>query len=246
MALALAFLAVQGYQTSFDDLTGWLPGGTSPPITWANDATPSMVPGGATRTGAASLNYNNGTDYDSPSINNTGVVYSPVIDLAGLVNPTLSFWCNFHTQPGSEDALSMRDSRQVALAPGYPYPLINETLGGPTFGACSAMGTWHRHDIPLNPAWGVVQVVFVFGTVDSLQNGYSGWFIDDFAVSEPLPPPTGGGGGGGGGATPAPSGGSSNREGEEGCGLTGLETILLLAGLRAWRRAAGPRRPRTD
>ena len=105
----------QGYSTSFDDLTGWTPGSTSPPVNWANDATPSTVPGGPTHTGPNSLNYNNGTNYDSPGTSNAGPVFSPVISLAGLVKPTLSFWCNFHTQPGSEDpAFWPRDSEKSA------------------------------------------------------------------------------------------------------------------------------------
>src|SRR5688572_9907990 len=88
----------QGYSTSFDDLTNWLPGSTNPPVNWANDGTPSTVPGGAARTGANSLNYNNGTTYDSPGGANAGPVFSPVVPLTGLTNPTLSFWCNFQTQ----------------------------------------------------------------------------------------------------------------------------------------------------
>src|SRR5262245_54254307 len=216
----------QGYATSFDDMTGWLPGGTSPAVNWAGDGTPASVPGGATHTGANSLNYNNGVNYDSPGISNSGPVFSPVISLAGLTNPTLSFWCNFHTQPGSEDALSFRDSRQMAIAPGYPFPIINETLGvtnaGSLVGPCSAMGTWHRHTITLDPAWGIVQIAFLFSTVDALDNGYGGWFIDDFAVGEPppavtpTPTPT---------PTPAPSGPrSGGGDGDKpcGCGIVSL------------------------
>lgn len=235
----------QGYSTSFDDLTNWLPGGTSPPVLWANDATPSSVPGGATRTGANSLNYNNGINYDSPGISNAGPIFSPVIPLAGLTTPTLSFWCNFHTQPGSEDAASMRDSRQIAIAPGYPYPLINETLGvvgaGSMVGPCSAMGIWHRHDIPLNPAWGIVQIMFIFSTVDVLENNYGGWFIDDFAVSEPPPPVTppgpspapGPGPGPAPGPAPAASGGGGDGSKPCGCGTVDTPRLLPLAAAMA-------------
>src|SRR5688572_6908260 len=103
LACATESAYAQGYQTSFDDLTGWLPASTSPPVTWSNDGTPSGVPGGAARTGANSLNYNNGNSYDSPGVANAGPVFSPYVPLTGLANPTLSFWCNFHTQPGSEN-----------------------------------------------------------------------------------------------------------------------------------------------
>jgi hypothetical protein len=230
----------QGYQTSFDDMTGWLAGsGTTTSIGWWNDATPSTVPGGPTRTGANSLNYNNGANYDSGSINNTGVAYSPYVNLAGLTTPTLSFWCNFETQPGSENVSVMRDQRQVILIPGNLYPAVSEAIGvvnsGPTLGPCSAMGTWHRHTVPLNPSWGALQVAFVFSSVDALQNGHAGWFIDDFAIDN------GAGTGTGGGApppnpAPAPAPTGSDREGDEGlCGLTGLEVLLVL-GLAALRR----------
>lgn len=232
-AAAPAVAQAPGYQTSFDDLNGWIPGSTYQPIVWSNDGTPAFVPGGPSRTGPNSLNYNNGTGYDSPGTSNTGVVYSPWVSLAGLASPTLSFWCNFHTQPGSEDAASMRDQRQVAIVPGNSYPLINETLGvtngGPTLGACSGMGTWHRHVVPLNPAWGVVQVAFVFATVDALDNDNGGWFIDDFAVSEP---PSGGGGG----TPPPPSKKKQGGGNDRACGLTGAESALLLLGLLALRR----------
>src|SRR6185503_9418062 len=123
---ALAQAQTPGYSTTFDDVTGWTQGTTSPLVVWANDGTPSSVPGGAAHTGPNSLNYNNGTNYDSPGSSNAGPAFSPVIPLAGLANPTLSFWCNFHTQPGSEDPASGKDIRMLTIAPGYPYPAINE------------------------------------------------------------------------------------------------------------------------
>ena len=230
----------QGYSTSFDDLTNWLPGSTNPPVNWANDGTPSTVPGGAARTGANSLNYNNGTSYDSPGGANAGPVFSPVVPLTGLTSPTLSFWCNFQTQPNSEHVSFNRDLRQITLAPGAPYPLITETLGvtghGTRVGPCSAMGTWHRHTIPLDPTWGVIQVAFVFQTVDNLENGYGGWFIDDFAVSEPPPPvtpPPGPTPGPTPTPTPTPPPSGSRRgggdDGKCGCGIVSLRGSSLVA-----------------
>ena len=253
--LVLAVFA-QGYSTSFDDLSNWLPGSTSPPVGWANDGTPSAVPGGAARTGANSLNYNNGANYDSPGISNEGPVFSPVIPLTGLAAPTLSFWCNFHTQPGSEDAAAARDSRRITIAPGSS-PLITETLGvtnaGTRVGPCSAMGTWHRHTMTLEPAWGQIQLLFVFSTGDALGNGYGGWFIDDLAVSEPPPPVTPGPAPGpapGPSPTPAPApapAAVSDRDNDNGdkcgCGtvnsvspFAALPALLLLLGLAARKR----------
>jgi len=63
-------------------------------------------------------------------------------------------------------------------------------------GACSAMGTWHQHTIPLQLTWGTVKVAFKFDTVDGVDNAFAGWFIDTFKVTG-----SGGGGGGGGGNT---------------------------------------------
>ena len=82
LACVVQSALAQGYSTTFDDMTGWLPGSTSPPVNWAMDGTPSSVPGGAARTGPNSLNYNNGINYDSPGTSNAGPVFSPVIPLA--------------------------------------------------------------------------------------------------------------------------------------------------------------------
>ncbi len=202
--LALALVAVcaapvlaqvpGGYQTNFDSSTGWTFSGGASGVAWGVDATPSSV---AAQTPTNSMNYNNGTNFASGSTTNTGTATSSTISLSGLTSPTLTFYCNFQTEPGSEDATYGYDKRWITITPGTGSA-INEQLavtsGGATVGACSAMGTWHQHTIPLQTSWGTVKVAFKFDTVDGIDNAYAGWFIDTFKVA-------GSGGGGGGGGT---------------------------------------------
>ncbi|MBI2930196.1 MAG: hypothetical protein HYY16_00975 [Planctomycetes bacterium] len=57
------------------------------------------------------------------------------------------------------------------------------------------MGTWHTHTLPLNPAWGNIQVQFQFETIDEVDNDFAGWFIDDVRITATAPGGTTGGGG---------------------------------------------------
>src|SRR5574341_535376 len=121
LAGASAAAAQSGYQTDFTTgVSGWTfnqtPAASS--VRWTIDANPGSVPGGSSR-GGNSLNYNNGTDYPTPGTDNIGYAFSPVIPLTGLASPTLTFWCNFQTEPGSENAspgVSM-DERWIAYLP---------------------------------------------------------------------------------------------------------------------------------
>jgi hypothetical protein len=95
------------------------------------------------------------------------------------------------------------------------------------------LGAWHYVEVDLSPVAGKT-LDFVLVGYDNGSDGYMGpylAYIDDFSIGPDgeaggVPPgtPPGGGGGGGGSGT-----GSSGREGQEGCGCTGLEAILMLA-----------------
>lgn len=176
--------AAQGYSTNFDNGTGWTFTGGSNGVVWNVDATPGTVPGGAFQTAANSLNYNNSTNYNSGGTNSGTATSAALAVPSGT--PTLTFWCNFQTESGSEDATWGFDVRTVTLTPGtgspvtYTLGVTNSTAG---VGACSAMGTWHQHTIALTPSWGTVTIAFAFDTVDSIDNGSAGWFIDTLQIS---------------------------------------------------------------
>lgn len=99
--------------------------------------------------------------------------YSPYVPLTGLTRPTLSFRCRVQPLP---DGVSGRIARQITVSPAAPVPPILVTL------ACSPSEQWHRHDFPLDPAWGVVQVALESG------NGAEGWLVDDFAIGDRASP----------------------------------------------------------
>lgn len=185
---------------------------------WAFDATPATVPGGPVHGGAASLNYNNGADYDTPGLPNSGTATSPAIALSG--NPVLTFWCNYNTETDGADF----DKRTVAISvDGFASTVFAETLSNgntpdappstipvPVSGAC-VPGQWHQHSIELDASWGSVQVRFGFDTVDEVNNAFAGWFVDDIAIVQGesddtatdsgSPASAGGAGGGGGGGS---------------------------------------------
>jgi len=199
----------QGYSTGFDSgSTGWVFDTPVGGVGWAVDGTPSAFPSGVARTGS-SLNYNNGTDYAGC---NGGGALSPSIALGGLVNPVLTFWCNYDTetrgtavdrrliQVWSADLATMHAEWQLASV-GYSFNPAGGIAGvGP--GPCgeayvdletgTPVTAWHAHRIYLDAAWGDVRIRFVFWTVDDLRNGYGGWAVDDLAVaSHPTAAPTG-------------------------------------------------------
>jgi hypothetical protein len=168
------------YSTPFDAPTGWVFTPPSSGVGWDVDSTPSGVPGGPARSAATSLNYNNGTDFDSGAAN-SGSATSPAINLAGLGAPVLVFWCNYQT----ETTGTAKDRRWVRVSnDGFATTRLNQQLAGTASAPylCAAMGAWHRHAIPLQGSWGSVQVRFFFETLDAAANAGGGWFIDDLSI----------------------------------------------------------------
>ena len=103
------------------------------------------------------------------------------------------------------------------------------------------VGVWHYVEVDLSPAAGKVLDFLLVG-FDNGGDGYTGSYrayIDDFSIgaaeggSTPAPAPPA--------APPAPNapspstGGSGNKDTWGGCGLTGLETVLVLLFLRRAR-----------
>ncbi|MBI2932918.1 MAG: hypothetical protein HYY16_14835 [Planctomycetes bacterium] len=169
------------YATDFESATGWYKTGL-----WAMDGTPSGMPGGAAHAGSSSLNYNNGSNYNTGS-KNSGAAYSPPIALAGT-QVELEFWCNYETET---TGLSY-DRRIVEIWPATQSsvarpPLASYALGTGGAAPCTGMGVWHKHVIPIDPSTGGITVAFRFDTVDGLYNNYRGWFVDDFVVRRDVP-----------------------------------------------------------
>lgn len=244
MLALLAVVAVQtGYQTDFENPAGWTlfeyPPGAS--VRWSFDATPAGVAGGPSR-GGKSLNYNTGVDYASSDPDATGSATSSIIDLRGMPDPRLVFWCNFVTEPGSDvvGPSAGSDLRILRFLPilsdgqeGVPFGMLLDRSPDHPLGPCAAMGTWHRHEYRLAQHGSLerVRVQFQFSAGDVQNNGFPGWFIDDLSVAEPsaaeVAPLAGAGGAAGGGDDP-----SSERN----CGALGLEVLAVLAAGAARRR----------
>jgi hypothetical protein len=184
-------------QTVFSDsfeggVTAWL---LSPPmggVGWAVDNTPgppfgpSPAPGG----GLDSMNYNNGTNYNSGGTNQ-GTATSPLINLAGVATPitfTLYDWYYLENDanPGNVNFYDRRlvqilDSASQVLTT-YHCQDSNGTDPGlyPNVEVCSAFaGAWHTHTIDLSTYVGqTIRLRFFFNTVDAILNNQSGWFLD--------------------------------------------------------------------
>jgi len=169
-------------------------------VGWAIDASPGTFPSGVSRAGS-SLNYNDGSTCAGA---NGGGALSPVINLAGLAVPALTFWCNYDTETRGagydkrtleiwNEGLTATFAVWTLASVGYSFDKTGGLVGiGP--GPCSEAYTdletgtpvpgWHLHKVYLDPAWSKVRARFVFWTVDDLRNGYAGWAIDDIAVDE--------------------------------------------------------------
>ena len=217
------------YATDFDTAGGtdgwlfWNPNDENTPPSadvstlWAFDGSAASMTGGAAHSGANSLNYNNGTDYDTGG-SNAGVAISPKIDIGALTQPALGFWCNYEseTEGVNYDKRGVKvgklndDGSQTI----YFEAQLSTTPGNADIGACETMGTWHAHIVPLNAAWGEVRVAMGFDSIDDFLNNYHGWFVDDFMIDELgvvaealLAPGDGGGLPGGGDEVPPDLGG---------------------------------------
>lgn len=169
----------EGPTWDFDSgLQGWTVTATSATVTWDADGAPSPVAGqeAASVSGPNSLNYNDDVDfYDGAR--NSGQATSPAMDLSPFASPELSFECNHETEGGSSF-----DQRRVQVSSDdFATTLLNVLLDG---NSCGAMGTWHSHTFALDPAWGTVRLRFSFDTIDSVSNGFDGWFVDDVSMRE--------------------------------------------------------------
>ncbi len=172
--------AVPGFGTSFEAIGGWTLDAAAGGVGWAMDGTSALAPGGAVRTGVASLNYNNGTNFDNGGAN-SGAATSPEFGVAGHTLPLLVFWCNYTT----ETTGTAKDKRWLRISrDNFSTTVLSQQLSGAAAAPyqCAAMGSWHRHAVPVDPAWGGIRVRFFFESIDGASNAGEGWFIDDLSL----------------------------------------------------------------
>ncbi len=187
------------YACDFDSgLQGWTVEPGAGGAAWAADATPASFPSGVSRSGA-SLNFNNGADYSGGT---SGAVVSPPLNVSGIANPVIEFWCNYNTETRGTQfdrrtlqlwnaSFSTKLAEWQMASVGYSFNATGGLVGiGP--GPCgeayvdletgTPVAAWHQHRIFLSPAWGTIHVRFVFWSVDDQRNQYAGWAVDDLVV----------------------------------------------------------------
>lgn len=116
-------------------------------------------------------------DYDVGTNRGSLTLASPV-DLSSVQGPTLlSFWSWEQTEDGDS-----WDRRRVYLsADGVDWAEVWEST--------ESLSTWHPVTLDVSAyLGGDLYVRFEFDTVDSISNGYRGWYVDDVDVVAALPP----------------------------------------------------------
>ena len=169
------------YQTSFDDISGW----SSPNSgCWAVDDFPATFLPGPAHSAPFSLNCNDSGGEAQDCFDDS--IESPPIDLSSAaLGATLSFWCAFELE---EDFCDIEGRHLQVSSDGFQTLLADVCY---LWGDCggSVNSPWHQHQVPLDPAWGTVQLRFSFDAYDFLWGSfYDGWFVDDVLVESDCPP----------------------------------------------------------
>ncbi len=168
-----------GYTTNFDHSWGWTFSAPFQNVGWAVD-------GDGPKSNGQTLNYNNGTDYYTsgfagPMVN-SGISRSPYVDISTLESPELRFRCNYETDTSGTGT----DQRWIRITSFDGIDILAVELElqlSTTSGGCSEMGSWHEHVISLEETtFHLVKVSFEFNTIDEIDNGHAGWFVDDFSI----------------------------------------------------------------
>lgn len=205
------------YKKDFSDGSGWTLSGL-----WKVDALPDPISPGvfAYSSAPSSLNWNN----DSYELGGTGLATSPEIDLTGTTDPMLEFRCqddcHFWGVPTTDphrllritDATGTVVYKKIQFLPsgGAIDPALAAD-GYETQSCIPPTSPWQLHQIPLDPAWGKIKLVFEYtgSGCPELPPPHDGWFIDDLRVfHRPL--------NGGGGGTPDPEFGPTGPSGHGG------------------------------
>jgi hypothetical protein len=166
-----------------DDFEGrrvaWRTGGM-----WNVDESPATAPGGHAYSGTKSLNFNDGRSYAGVG-GARGATESPEIQSSPGGEVRVKFRCNYQT----ETTGLAYDQRKVRVRADSAVIADFQLGGARSVGRplrCAAMGMWHVHEINVQvpQGQGRLKVEFSFNSVDDQYNGFAGWFVDDFAVSQ--------------------------------------------------------------
>jgi hypothetical protein len=120
----------------------------------------------------------NGT-YDTGE-SNSGTLTSPLI----YIPPDENYFLRFNYWYQTETKLSAWDQRWLQISiDGQPFFNIFQLYE-------DNMNTWHNSPvINLSGLSGrTIQIRFLFDSIDSVENSFSGWYIDDFSISTQVPP----------------------------------------------------------
>jgi len=167
------------------DISNWSNYGY--PFSWDVDSSPI---GGYNS--QASLNFNNGSDFNADYPYGDIYNYSSPIDLTGMNSPVLSFWCYYETANNStypDHRLLWTYDQNYNAFYGYELSGDQSTPWGYNPLECPAMSQWHQHTIALQQdivSAGTLITEFYF-TSDSYYNssGLDGWFIDNLQILVP-------------------------------------------------------------
>ncbi len=142
-------------------------------VVWAVDATPGL-PKPVSQDCA--LNFNNGTNFTCPSGKSKvgGKATSPVIDLAGVDSPQLTFKYSGTWELGSWDTFDVR-----AFEAGQTSSTLLASLNN------SSTSSWKTASYSLSKFAGKkVQIQFHFYTKDCISNSGTGAFIDQLKIAD--------------------------------------------------------------
>jgi hypothetical protein len=197
-AACASYIACSGIKLLYDDFAcsdvAWTNASTDAKVGWAVDATPVGV---KPVTGACTLNYNNGTDYNAV-VNNASVInsgnatYSATVDATGLSQLLMTFYYYLDTETGNGSAgfdnawvqfstVDFTDCKDnlCTNAPGSKSFQLEKTnaAGG------SIQKQWNKKTLSSTDlaafAGKKFKVRFRFDTVDAQFNGFAGAFLDD-------------------------------------------------------------------
>jgi hypothetical protein len=159
---------------------------------WNVDNTPAVANSAPGASGGTNLNYNDDVDYDNGAAN-SGTARTASINLTGVGNATMSFWCRYQTEVESVSSYDQRWIRIFNTTSGAQVYQVQFGTNAAPPANCANFNTWHQHtwtNMPAGTTGIPIAVEFFFNTQDSIGNNFQGWFIDDLVIiADDVTPP---------------------------------------------------------